>query len=300
MSTGELAAPRAARASPAAGADVTPLSRGWGWFVLPALGVLAAVFFIPMAYLAGFSFRPHAGAGSVGTGLTLANYLRFVSDPFYLGILADTLVIAAIVVAICLLLAYPVAYVVARSSGRRRGLIVFAVIAPLLIATVIRNLGWFPVLSDSGLVNGILLATGLVQAPVRMLNNTVGVLIALVHTFLPFMILALVAVIQKIGVDLEHAAQNLGAGPWTTFVRVLLPLSRPGLLAGYLVVFTSVISAFTTPAMMGGKRVLVMSTLIEQQMRGVLNYAFGAAAAMVLLIVGAALTLMSLRSEERR
>jgi len=303
MSTGEQAAQVgtvAGCARPARGTDATPLSRGWSWFVLPALVLLTAVFFIPMAYLAGFSFRPHVGPGSVGGGLTLANYVRFLSDPFYLGILVDTLLIAAIVVSICLVLAYPVAYVLARTRSRYRGLLVFVVIAPLLIATVIRNLGWFPILSDSGLINWLLLATGLTSAPVRMLNNTVGVLIALVHTFLPFMILALVTVIQKIGIDLEEAAQNLGAGPWTTFLRVLLPLSRPGLMAGYLVVFTSVISAFTTPAMMGGKRVLVMSTFIEQQIRSVLNYPFGATAAIVLMLVGAALTLMSLRSEERQ
>ncbi len=286
-----------AGAAPASGRHA--VWRDWTWFALPAVALLAVVFFVPMAYLAGFSLHPHRGPGAMGKEFTLANYVRFVSDPFYLGILADTLLIGAIVVSVCLLLGYPVAYLLARSRGRYRAFLVFLVVAPLLIATVIRNLGWFPILGDNGMINWLLMATGLFSAPVRMLNNVTGVVIALVHTFLPFMILALVTVIQKIGVDLEEAAQNLGAGPWTTFFRVILPLSRPGLLAGYLVVFTSVISAFTTPAMMGGKRVLVMSTFIEQQIRSVLNYPFGAAMAIVLMIVGAALTLMSVRSGER-
>jgi putative spermidine/putrescine transport system permease protein len=274
--------------------------RDWMWLAFPAVALLAIVFFVPMAYLAGFSLQPHVGPGAMGSGFTLANYLRFVTDPFYVEILVDTLLIGAVVVSICLLLGYPVAYVLARSRGRYRALLVFLVMAPLLIATVIRNLGWFPILSDNGMVNWLLTTTGLVGAPIRMLNNVTGVVVALVHTFLPFMILALVTVIQKIGVDLEEASQNLGAGPWTTFFRVVLPLSRPGLLAGYLVVFTSVISAFTTPAMMGGKRVLVMSTFIEQQIRSVLNYPFGAALAVVLMIVGAMLTMVSVRSGERK
>ncbi len=269
----------------------------WSWFLLPALLLLLVVFILPIVLLLSFSLRPHVGPGTVGDGLTIDNYLRFLADPFYLGVLADTLLIGFVVVSICLVLAYPVAYVLARSKSRIRGLLIFIVVAPLLISTVVRNLGWFPILGNAGLVNWALLSTGLITEPLRLINNTVGVIIALVHTFLPFMILALVTVIQKIGVELEEAARNLGAGPVETFFRVILPLSRPGMLAGYLIVFTSVISAFTTPAMMGGKRVLIMATLIEQQMRSVLNYAFGAAAAIILLGVAAALTIAALRQD---
>jgi len=277
-----------------------PLARGWGWFALPAFAVLAAVFFIPVGYLASFSLRPRTGPGMVGDGFTAANYVRFLSDPFYLGVLFDTVMIGAAVVGICLLLAYPTAYVLARMRGPGRGFLIFLVLSPLFITTVVRNLGWFPILGDSGLVNWLLMSTGLTGAPVKLTNNTAGIIIAMVHTFLPFMILALVTVIQKIGVDLEEASQNLGASPWTTFLRVTLPLSRPGLLAGYLVVFTSVISAFTTPAMMGGKRVLVMSTFVEQQIRSVLNYPFGATAAVILMLAGFLLTAASLRQAELR
>jgi putative spermidine/putrescine transport system permease protein len=278
-------------------AEASPMTRGWAWFSLPILFILAVVFFIPIAHLASFSLRPHRGPGQAGEGFTIDNYTRFLGDWFYLGVLLDTLLIGLIVVSICMLLAYPVAYLLARTRSRFRGLMVFLVLAPLLIATVIRNLGWFPILGASGMINSLLLSIGIIEAPVQLLNNRIGVIIALVHTFLPFMILALVTVIQKIGVDLEEASLNLGATPWETFWRVIFPLSRPGLLAGYLVVFTSVISAFTTPAMMGGKRVLVMSTLIEQQIRGLLNYPFGATAAVVLMLVGGTLTMLSLQQK---
>lgn len=276
-------------------------ARAWSWFILPIVVFLTLFFLLPVINLAELSLRLHTGPGSVGDTFTLANYGRFLSDPFYLGVLFDTMLIGLVVVSICLVLAYPVAYVLARTKSRFRGALIFIVIAPLLISTVVRNLGWFPILGGSGLVNWALMSVGIVTEPLRLMNNTTGVIIALTHTFLPFMILALVTVIQKIGVELEEAARNLGAGPIETFFRVILPLSRPGLLAGYLIVFTSVISAFTTPAMMGGRRVLVMSTLIEQQMRSVLNYAVGATAAVLLMAMAAALTIASLRqSEEQR
>ncbi|MDZ4789960.1 MAG: ABC transporter permease [Hyphomicrobiales bacterium] len=268
---------------------------GWSWFILPIVLFLVLFFLLPVLNLAELSLRPHAGPGAVGEALTLANYMRFVTDPFYLGVLFDTAVIGLVVISICLVLAYPVAYVLARTKSRFRGALIFIIIAPLLISTVVRNLGWFPILGGAGLINWALLSTGLITEPLRLMNNTAGVIIALTHTFLPFMILALVTVIQRIGVELEEAARNLGAGPIETFFRVILPLSRPGLMAGYLIVFTSVISAFTTPAMMGGRRVLVMSTLIEQQMRSVLNYAMGATAAMLLMTMAAVLTVASLR-----
>ncbi|MDX2266311.1 MAG: ABC transporter permease [Hyphomicrobiales bacterium] len=271
------------------------IARAWSWFILPVVVFLTLFFLLPVINLVELSLRPHAGPGAVGDGLTLANYTRFLTDPFYLGVLFDTMAIGLVVVSICLVLAYPIAYVLARTKSRFRGALLFIVIAPLLISTVVRNLGWFPILGGSGLINWALMSLGIISEPIRLMNNTTGVIIALTHTFLPFMILALVTVIQKIGVELEEAARNLGAGPIETFFRVILPLSRPGLLAGYLIVFTSVISAFTTPAMMGGRRVLVMSTLIEQQMRSVLNYPVAATAAILLMVMAAALTIASLR-----
>ncbi len=180
--------------------------------------------------------------------------------------------------------------------SRWRGFLIFFVVAPLLISTVIRNLGWFPILGGGGLINWLLMSIGLIGEPLKIANNFTGVVVGLTHALLPFMILALMTVIQRIEPEIEEAAINLGASPIETFFRVVLRLSRPGLLAGYLLVFTMAISGFTTPDMMGGKRVLVMSTFIEQQVRSVLNYAFGSTAAVILMFVAAVLTLIAVRS----
>lgn len=271
------------------------LSDPWLIALIPAIFALVLTFVLPLAYLAANSLHHSTGPGQVGAEFTLDNYYKFFGDRFYLQILLETFWLGAIVVSICAVLAYPVAYLIARISGRWRGILIFLVVAPLLISVVVRNLGFYPVLGDSGMINWLLLALGLITESLRLNNNFTGVVIGMVHALLPFMIIMLTTVIQKIDPELEEAAIGLGAGTVQTFWYVLWPLSRAGLLAGYLVVFTLAVSAYTTPAMMGGHRVLVMSTFVEQQMRSVLDYAFGATAAVVLVAGASALMLLSLR-----
>jgi len=273
---------------------------GWFGLAVPAVVTLLLVFVLPLAFLASNSLHPGGSMGRIGPAWTLDNYLRFLGDGFYLGILLDTLAIGLLVVAICAVIGYPVAYFLARTRSRWRGALTFAVLAPMLISVVVRNLGWLPVLGDSGLVNWLLLSLGLTDQPVKLVYNLTGVVIGLVHALSPFMIMSLITVIRRIEPALEEASINLGAGPFETFWRVVLPLSRPGLLAGSLLVFTLSIAAYITPAMMGGKRVLVMAVFIEQQVRSVLNYPFGATAAVVLLSVVTAATLLALRIGRER
>jgi putative spermidine/putrescine transport system permease protein len=269
--------------------------RGWGGLILPAVLVLTVVFVLPIGQLALNSFHRNAGMGVVDDAWTLDNYIKFLSDPFYYGILIDTLLLGIIVVSICLVIGFPVAYFLARTRSRWRGVLIFVVVSPLLISVVIRNLGWLPVLGSSGVVNWVLLNLHIVSEPVRMISNYTGVVIGLVHALSPFMILSLMTVIQRIEPEIEEASINLGASPFETFWRIVVPLSRPGVLAGYLLVFTVVLSAFTTPGMMGGNRVLVMSTYIGQQIRTVLNYPFAAMAAVILMLVTTITTLIALR-----
>ncbi len=278
-----------------------PLRLRWGLFALPGVLILSAVFAIPVVALVGKSFFRDAGRTRLEPGFTLDNYIRFFSDGFYWRVLFDTFLLGGVVVTACVLLAYPVAYFLARTQNRHRGLLIFLVVAPLLISVVIRNLGWIPILSSNGLVNWILLVLGIVDEPVKLLNNFTGVVIGLTHSLLPYMVLMLITVIQSIDRSVEEAALNLGATPWQTFLRVILPLSRPGLIGGYLLVLTTAVSAFTTPAVMGGRRVLVLPIYIEQQIRYALQYAFGATAATILLLTTVLLTLMSLnQSREGR
>jgi putative spermidine/putrescine transport system permease protein len=265
----------------------------WAILTLPGVLVLIIIFVLPLAQLSSSSFYRNAGLGQVAPGFTLQNYADFLSDPFYLGVLLQTFQLGFAVTFCCALISYPMAYYMARMSGRFQSLLLFVLVAPLLVSVVIRNLGWIPILAEHGLVNWILLSLGVIETPIRLLNNFAGVLIGMVHACAPFMMLSLLAVIQGIEPEIEEASINLGAGPIETFWRVVFPLSRPGLLAGSLLVFTMTISAYTTPAVMGGRRVLVMSTFIEQQMGALLNYAFGSTAAVILMVVTVALTLIA-------
>lgn len=267
----------------------------WQWLLLPAVAVLGIIFILPLTELILTSFHEMAGPGQVGTAFTLANYQAFITDTFFLEILLRTVWLGLLVVAWCLVVGYPVAYYIARSKSRWRGLALFLVISPLLVSAIVRNIGWYPLLSQSGLVNWVLLKIGIVSSPLRLISNFTGVVIGLVHALLPFMILTLTTVIQRIDSDLEEAAANLGAGPAEVFWRVLMPLSLPGMVSGSLLVFTMAISAYTTPAILGGNRVLVMATYIAQQFRTVLDYPAGATAAAILLVFACVLTVFALR-----
>lgn len=274
----------------------------WLWILLPTLAVFGLIFAAPLVDLVALSFHQMSGPAQVGAAFTLANYRAFVTDAFYLEMLLRTCGLGLLVTLGCLVLSYPVAYYLARTPSRWRGFALFLVIAPLLVSAIVRNIGWFPLLSQSGAVNWVLLKLGLIASPLSLINNFTGVVIGLVHALLPFMILTLTTVIQRIEGDLEEAAANLGAGPLQTFWRVLLPLSLPGVVSGSLLVFAMAISAYTTPAILGGNRVLVMATYIAQQFRTVLNYPAGGTAAALLLLFAIVLTVLALQvrtGEER-
>jgi putative spermidine/putrescine transport system permease protein len=258
---------------------------GWGALSLPMLLTLAAVFAAPIVSLVGTSFFQMTGPATVGDELTIENYRNFFTDLFYLRIIYNTFWLGAVVVICCLVIGYPVSYVLARTRSRWRGLLLFLVVAPLLVSAVVRNIGWFPILSNSGLVNWLLLKSGLVSQPVALISNLTGVVIGLVHALLPFMILTLTTVIQRIEPELEEAATSLGL---------------PGIVGGSLLVFTMAIAAYTTPVIMGGNRVLVMATFIGQQFRTVLDYPLGATSAAVLMVLAGLLSIIALRLGAQR
>jgi putative spermidine/putrescine transport system permease protein len=272
----------------------------WALLSLPMVSMLALVFAVPIGSLIVLSFYSMTGPAAVGDHLTLENYRSFFTDIFYFKIVLNTFWLGVVVVCSCLIIGYPVAYFLARTRSHWRGLLLFLVVAPLLVSAVVRNIGWFPLLSDNGLVNWLLLKSGLVSQPIPLISNFTGVVIGLVHALLPFMILTLTTVIQRIEPDLEEAAASLGAGPIQTFAQVMLPLSLPGMIGGSLLVFTMAIAAYTTPVIMGGNRVLVMATFIGQQFRTVLDYATGATSAAVLMLLAGLLTALALRLGAQR
>ncbi len=272
----------------------------WALLALPMVVTLALVFAIPIGCLIVLSFFSMTGPAAVGDEFTLENYRNFFTDGFYLKIVLNTFWLGAVVVVCCLIIGYPVSYFLARTQSRWRGLLLFLVVAPLLISAVVRNIGWFPILSNGGLVNWLLLKSGLVSEPVPLISNLTGVVIGLVHALLPFMILTLTTVIQRIEPELEEAAASLGAGTLQTFTHVMLPLSLPGMVGGSLLVFTMAIAAYTTPVIMGGNRVLVMATFIGQQFRSVLDYPLGATSAAILMLLAGLLSALALRFGAQR
>jgi putative spermidine/putrescine transport system permease protein len=267
----------------------------WLFAAAPAATLLIVVFVLPFVTLALMSLHKNLGLGETEPGYTIENYIAFVTDPFYLGILVRTLLIGLIVTITSAILAFPISYFLARTRSRFRGLLIFLAVAPLFVSLVIRNLGLMPVLSEEGLVNWGMKSLGIISVSLPLLHNTVGVVIGLIYSLLPIFILALTVTIQRIDPNLELAASGLGARPWYTFFRVLLPLSVPGLVSGSLLVFPIAISAYTTPVMLGGNRVFVMATYISQQILTVLNYPFGSTCAVILLLVASALAAVSRR-----
>jgi putative spermidine/putrescine transport system permease protein len=266
------------------------------WLLLLApLAVFTGLFLLPLVNLFAISFQAYDRVtGAVG-GLTLGNYAAFLGDPFYLGILGRTLRIGVLATAAALVLGYPVAYHLSRARGRRRAYLMLGILAPLLVSVVVRSFGWLVILGPNGLVNSTLTGLGLVAEPLRLLYTEGAIVLGLTHVFLSFMVLSIAAALDRIDPALLRAAQNLGAGPGRAFLRIVLPLSLPGVAAGCLIVFTLSTSAFITPALLGGPRVKVMSFLAYQQTLLLTDWPYGSAIAFILLAVSGAAVLVYLR-----
>jgi putative spermidine/putrescine transport system permease protein len=270
------------------GARTVPLARRAFWLIAPALVLIGVFLVLPYLNIMLMSLRPPAVGAPYGAGFTLANYRAALTDGYLLGVLRDTLLLGLTVTPICLLFGYPVAYHLARTRSRWGGVLYVLVLSPLLVGVVVRSFGWLILLSGNGVINRVLLDLGVVQAGLQLMNNRLGVTIALVHVFLPFMILPLVGVIQSIDPSLESAARSLGASRLKVFWRLVLPLSWPGIQAGTVLVFVLALSAYVTPVMLGGAQVKTMSVLVVQNLIDNFQWPAGAAQALVLTACGMA------------
>jgi putative spermidine/putrescine transport system permease protein len=250
----------------------------------PAVAYLLLLFFIPLGILAGVSVLKYQG-GLIVHVFTLDHYTKLLTDRFYVGILLRTLQIAVTVAASTTALGYPVAYFLARTRSRWKGLYLALALAPELSGVVLRTYGWLVILEDRGLVNTLLVGWGVIDAPIRLVHNTTGVIIGLTHVLMPFAILALMASVGSIDPTLEQAAMNLGANRLRTFLRVTLPLSVPGVLGAFFLTFSISAGAYATPAILGGKGLEVMATMIYTQLLYILNWPFAAAMSVVLMTV---------------
>lgn len=254
-------------------------------FALLAPGTLwlVAFFVAPILIMAVYSVMERGTYGGVESGFTLESYARFF-DPLYLRILARTLGLAALTTAICLVVGYPMAYAIA-GAGRWKHALLFLVVLPFWTSFLVRTYAIMFLLRDTGLVNSALMAIGVIERPITLLYTPGAVLAGLVYGYLPFMVLPVYASLEKLDPALLEAAESLGARPTARFVRVTLPLSLPGIVAGCLLVFVPSLGAFLTPDLLGGAKQVMIGNLVQQQFGSARDWPFGAAVSFVLMAV---------------
>jgi spermidine/putrescine transport system permease protein len=254
----------------------------------PALGLLAPgtlwlvlFFLIPIAIMFVYSWMPRGIYGGVERGFTLEHYARFF-DPLYLHIVQRTALWSLLCTGGCLGLGYPVAYVISR-AGRYRDLLIFLVVLPFWTSFLVRTFAMIFLLRDSGLVNGVLLGLGAIEQPLTLLYTPFAVMAGLVYGFLPFMILPIYASLEKLEPALLEAAEVLGARPLARFMRVTLPLSMPGVIAGCLLVFIPALGSFLTSDLLGGAKQVMLGNLVQNQFSAARNWPFGSAASFIVM-----------------
>ena len=256
---------------------VTRAVNKWAWFTAPVIVFLAIFFVYPLLEI----FKRSVTDPTLG----LRNYTEFFGAEVYVEVLLNTLKMAVVVTVVCLLLAYPYAYLMNRVSQRIAGLMLVAVLIPFWTSILVRTYAWTVILQDTGIINSILLGIGIIDEPLTLMRNFLGVVIGMVHILLPFMVLPLYAVMRRIDMDYMRAAANLGASPFEAFWRVFLPLSLPGVFAGVLLVFVIALGFYITPALLGSPKNIMLSELVVQQVQQLFNWGMGSAMAFILLIV---------------
>ena len=256
------------------------------WAIAPTAVLFLLFFVLPFSVMALLSVLSGNPVSNPDVSFTARHYQRLFESDLYFDALVATLRIGAITTVIALAIGYPLAHWMARMRSRvGHALLLMAVIAPLLTGIVVRTFAWMTVLGDRGVINTTLHALGLIEKPLPLMYNEFGVIVGLVHIYVPFMVLTLVGVIGRIDRSLEEAARGLGASRTRTFIEVTLPLSLPGIVAGSLLVFALAISAYVTPVLLGGNSVLTVPMLIYQQVSASFNLGFAGALGAVLLAV---------------
>ena len=262
----------------------------------PALLVYAVVLVGPVFLMLLLSLQ----GGKGQDGFTLAHYAEILVDGYFWEIYARTFVMALGVTLICLLIGVPEAYVLYRMRAPWRGYFLLAVLAPLLVAVVVRTLGWALVLGPTGPLSTTLMALGIVQQPVSLLQTMSGVVIALVHVLVPFLVIAVWSSLQRFDPDTLRAAASLGGSDLSIFRRVVIPQVIPGALAGAVVVFSLSATAFATPAIVGGRRLKVVATSTYEEFLGNMNWQLGSALAVLLLVVNMLVVIGASRLVEKK
>jgi len=255
---------------------------------------------LPALLMLGYSFMRYVPGKITDFTITLDNYARLLGDLFYLRVVLETIQLGIVVTASSLLLGFPVALFLARTTSRLKGVLTYLVFLPMMVGIVVRAYGWIVILGREGLLNTSLLWTGLIDTPIRFLYTVHAVTVGLVEVLLPFMIMPILSSIEKIDRHVEEAARALGATPVQTFLKVTLPLSLPGIVSGSLLVFSLSITAYALPSLLGGTKVKMIAALAYDAMLVGYNWPFGSAIGIFMGLVSCTIVYLYIRSIGQR
>jgi spermidine/putrescine transport system permease protein len=278
---GEVMQPHTRRASLPRVIRESKIAQGLA-LIAPANIYLAIFMILPLLLVAGLSFLSRGAYGDVKFVLNFGNYARLL-DPLYGKILVYSLGVGLATTALCILIGYPLAYYIARAPARQRSLLLFLVLVPFWTNFIIRIYAWIMILRAGGFLDDLLIWAHIAKEPLHLLYTPTAVMIGMIYEFLPFMVLPLYTSLEKIENSVLEAAADLGAPPARAFLRVTLPLSVPGMIAGTILVFIPAMGMFVIPDLMGGAKTILIGNVIRNQFLTARDWPFGAAASMILM-----------------
>lgn len=262
--------------------------------LLPATVIVVVGYVLPSLVLAALSFGIVPGVWAFSEATT-SHYMRLLGDVYYLRVVGYTLFLGIVVSVLTAILAFPVGYYLARSRSRLTSLYAVLTFTPLAVGMNMVTLGWMIILGKTGFINALLLQTGAIKDPLQLLYGWGAVIVAMVHVVFTFMVLPIEAVVRQIDPSLEKAARILGAGPIRTFLEVVLPLSLPGIAAGFLIVFLQVCGAFVLPLLLGGQGFTLMPIAIWEQITVSFDRSFAATLSVALILISIVVMLVQMR-----
>ncbi|PJR15589.1 ABC transporter permease [Sinorhizobium meliloti] len=277
---------------------IGPVSIFLAVFFLGPLGIMIVTSFLAPGLYGGveWTWYPH----NYGRILGFADPMFEDFDPVYISIFLRSLKIAALTVVATLLVCYPAAFCISRLSERWKNFCLFLITLPFFTSLIVRLFIWVLILRQTGLVNGVLLGTGLIARPLDLIYTDGAIILGMAYIFIPFMFMPVYASVEKLDWTLVRASLDLGAGPVRTFLRIILPLTAPGIAGGALIVFIPALGNFVVPAVLGGAKVMMLGNLIEQQFLSARNWPFGSALAMMVMSVMLALLFVHVILSGRR
>ena len=242
----------------------------------------AIMIILPMLLIVMYAFTVK-GNDVISFKVTLDNFVRFFSDPIFLDVLKRSLWVAVLTTVICLLMGYPVAYIISQMKEHSKAIMVLLITMPRWINMLVRTYAWVGILQDKGVINTILGMFGI--GPISLIYTDFAVVLGMVYNFIPFMILQIYTALSKLDKSYLEAASDLGANKVESFLRITLPLSLPGVLSGITLVFLPAVSSFFSPKMLGGGQYVLIGNVIESQFLTSGNWNFGSAISLIMTII---------------